>query len=628
MGAGFSGEVARHYAPYRRGYPPEVLDAIVGAFGLSANDTVVDLGCGTGQLSLPLTARVGAVVGVDPEPDMLALARRAATKGGNSNATWLLGTDRDLPRLSRLLGDRTVGAVTIAVAIHFMDRDTLFRAARPLLRPGGGIAVITNGTSLWLPDAAWSRTLRECLETLLGHPVTATCQTDEAGRQRNRDALVAAGYRFVESSVQYDAPLTVDDMVGGVLSAMSADQLPSPEHRAAFAAQVHAALDGRDVVTEQVRVWLQFGLPIQGSGDRLYRLQLAHPGFWRHPRGNDPLIERFRGFGGKPGSKEAHMEQPPSPVGARYVDPSAEEVLIPGVKISDLYRRNMTQPYVLQRLSERAWWVQSSHYGTVFHVGDQGVLIMDTLEGVYDNIVQAVASVTDKPITAAVYPHYHADHIGDIGKYVEAAQQQGRELRIIGSAKTAQAMEKSRSSFPPPTEVVDWPRGEFDFEGLTVQLHGFEWAAHTDDHAAWLLVDDRIIHAPDLINPDQPPFWRFAGNERFRWHEDNLRQIYDLGWDHLSGSHGNVGIRVDIDFELQFVADLKQAVGNAMEAHPFSGFVDPSANAHTSFLANFFGTVAREATEALRPRYGQLYGFDHATPPNAEMVAWAMYEYR
>ena len=51
-------------------------------------------------------------------------------------------------------------------------------------------------------------------------------------------------------------------------------------------------------------------------------------------------------------------------------------------------------------------------------------------------------------------------------------------------------------------------------------------------------------------------------------------------------------------------------------------------NAHTSFLSNFFSTIAREATDALRPRYGQLYGFEYATPPNAEMVAWTMFEYR
>jgi hypothetical protein len=65
-----------------------------------------------------------------------------------------------------------------------------------------------------------------------------------------------------------------------------------------------------------------------------------------------------------------------------------------------------------------------------------------------------------------------------------------------------------------------------------------------------------------------------------------------------------------------------------MADHPFTDFVEPSANAHTRFLANFFATIAREATEAMRPKYGQLYGFEAATPPNAEMVAWTMFEYR
>ncbi len=320
--------------------------------------------------------------------------------------------------------------------------------------------------------------------------------------------------------------------------------------------------------------------------------------------------------------------QSPSTVGATYVEPSATDVLEPGNKLGDLLRRNLTQPYVLQRLSERAWWVPSSNYGTVFYVGDDGVLVLDAPEGVYDNIIQAVASVTDKAITAVVYPHYHADHIGDIGHYVAAAEARGQQPRIIASETTRQSMDLANSSVPRPTEVLDWPHGSFEFEGLTVELHGFEWAAHSDDHSAWLLVEDRIIHSPDLINPDQPPFWKFAGNERFRFHEDNLRQIYDLGWDHLSGSHGNLGTRDDIDFELAFLVDMKAAIGDAMAAHPFGDFVDPTTDAHTSFLSNFFGTIATETVDALRPKYGQLYGFEYATKPNAEMVAWTLFEYR
>ena len=245
--------------------------------------------------------------------------------------------------------------------------------------------------------------------------------------------------------------------------------------------------------------------------------------------------------------------------------------------------------------------MQSFNYGTVFYVGDQGVLIFDTLEGVYDNIAAAVASVTDKPITAAIYPHYHADHIGDIDKYVAAADQAGQSLRIFGSEKTPPVDGAEQQLVPAITDVVDGRTAASSSRTCTVELHGFEWAAHTDDHAAWLLLEDRIIHSSDLINPDQPPFWKFAGNERFHWHEHNLRQVYDLDWDHLSGSHGNLGTREDIDFEFAFLADMKAAVGEAIGAHPFTDFVDPSARAHTGSWPTGLRHIARDVDRCAAP---------------------------
>ncbi|MEV4509992.1 methyltransferase domain-containing protein [Dactylosporangium sp. NPDC049525] len=258
MDPSFGGEVAACYARYRRGYPPAVLDALVGAFGLTVDDVVMDLGCGTGQLTLPLAGRVGAVLGVDPEPDMLVLARRAAEQRGVTNAAWMLGADRDLPAAGLVLGAAALGAVTIAVAIHWMDRAAVFRAVRPLLRPGGGVAVVTNGAPLWLQDNDWSRTAKEHLERLLGRTLAGTCQTDDAGRGRNRDALREAGYQVVEAEIGYDATLTVDELVGGLFSAMSLAELP-PQARAEFADGLHEALGHTEPLTEHVQVWLQTG---------------------------------------------------------------------------------------------------------------------------------------------------------------------------------------------------------------------------------------------------------------------------------------------------------------------------------------------------------------------------------
>jgi ubiquinone/menaquinone biosynthesis C-methylase UbiE len=96
---GFGGEVAELYARFRRGYPPAVVDIVAGHFGLTRGDVVVDLGCGTGQLALPIGRRVGAVIGVDPEPDMLAQARRAAEQRDARNLLWIVGSDRDMQAL-------------------------------------------------------------------------------------------------------------------------------------------------------------------------------------------------------------------------------------------------------------------------------------------------------------------------------------------------------------------------------------------------------------------------------------------------------------------------------------------------------------------------------------------------
>ena len=66
-----------------------------------------------------------------------------------------------------------------------------------------------------------------------------------------------------------------------------------------------------------------------------------------------------------------------------------------------------------------------------------------------------------------------------------------------------------------------------------------------------------------------------------------------MEWDQLSGSHGSIGTREDIHFHLAFVADLKQAVADAIAANPFTDFVDPNAPAHTRFLATWFPHIAR-----------------------------------
>ncbi|MDW6005056.1 MBL fold metallo-hydrolase [Vibrio mangrovi] len=328
-------------------------------------------------------------------------------------------------------------------------------------------------------------------------------------------------------------------------------------------------------------------------------------------------------------SVQADVPEAPSTVSAVYRAPSVTEALAPGEKIGNLFHLNIETPYVLQRLTDRTYWYQSGFYGTIFYVGHKGVLLFDPLELRSDKILESIRKVTQKPITAIVYSHDHGDHIGGTQALLNAIKNQARPPRIIASQATADKMERLNSQLPRPTETISWPNGSFNFDGLKVELHGFEHAAHTDDHSAWLLVGERVLHAPDLLNSDQPPFWNFAGSERFTYLESNLKEANALDWDYFSGGHGNVGSHDDFTFHLKFIADLKAAVAKAMGEVPFGFGVDTSTiNAHTIMLPTWYDEIARRATESLRPAYGQFYGFETATPANAVMIAEYLYSYR
>ena len=125
-----------------------------------------------------------------------------------------------------------------------------------------------------------------------------------------------------------------------------------------------------------------------------------------------------------------------------------------GEKIEGLFTRNMKQPYVLQRLTDRSYFFQRFFYSTTFYVGESGVLLLDALEGRGPQLLQAIREVTPLPVTMIVYSHFHVDHVGGGQFWVEEAQRAGKELRIIASKATADKMAFMNSQLPKPTLVL------------------------------------------------------------------------------------------------------------------------------------------------------------------------------
>ncbi|HHV8570536.1 TPA: MBL fold metallo-hydrolase [Escherichia coli] len=309
-----------------------------------------------------------------------------------------------------------------------------------------------------------------------------------------------------------------------------------------------------------------------------------------------------------------------STVNASYVEPSAEKIISPSDKLNNLFERNMSQPYILQKIGERTYYVQRYFYSTTFYVGDKGVLLFDAPEGRGKYLLQAIRDVTPLPVTALVYSHYHVDHIGDSPFWNDEAKKEGVNLRIIASKATAEKMQFMNSRLPVATQVLSKKDDQFKFEKQTIELHRFVKAGHTDDHSVWLLKQEKVAHSPDLLNPDQLPMMGFAVSDTLVYHDSNLRQVEMLDWKYFIGGHGNIGSHDDFKFQRQFLNDLRDTTIKVRKEESFGKFINKTANNHADFARAQREAIIKKVTEVLRPKYGHMYGYDASMPANIEMA--------
>jgi ubiquinone/menaquinone biosynthesis C-methylase UbiE len=111
-------------------------ERLVDQARIRPDDRVLDIGCGTGNLTLLVATRypTASVVGLDPDPAALDRARKKAAKGKLS-AAFDQGFAEELP-----YPDRSVDVVLCSLALHHVTEEHRIQSLREVarvLRPGG-----------------------------------------------------------------------------------------------------------------------------------------------------------------------------------------------------------------------------------------------------------------------------------------------------------------------------------------------------------------------------------------------------------------------------------------------------------------------------------------------------------
>jgi ubiquinone/menaquinone biosynthesis C-methylase UbiE len=175
---------AELYEQFRPAYPPEFFRDVAEKLQMSKQHRLLDIGTGPGLLAIGFAPYAGHVTAIDPEPAMLAVARRAMARTGQT-VHLIEGRAEDLPAEAG-----TFDVVTVGRALHWIDRTALGSLFSRLVAPDGALVICgcssaRNARNPWLetyntarrawsPEMLWSesgkgeRTPRDLIALLEG----------------------------------------------------------------------------------------------------------------------------------------------------------------------------------------------------------------------------------------------------------------------------------------------------------------------------------------------------------------------------------------------------------------------------------------------------------------------------
>ncbi len=128
-------QVAAEYDRHRPAYPEQLIDLACLLAGLERGDQVLEIGCGTGQLTRSLLARGLRVTAIEPGAQLAGLAQQRLQGMGELELVNARFEDAGLPHAH-------FRAVFSASAIHWVDPDVGWQRAADALAPGGTLALI------------------------------------------------------------------------------------------------------------------------------------------------------------------------------------------------------------------------------------------------------------------------------------------------------------------------------------------------------------------------------------------------------------------------------------------------------------------------------------------------------
>jgi len=223
---------APFYDEFRLTYPEALLDDLRTRAQTSGTGRLLDLACGTGQITFGLASQFAEVWAVDQEPEAVDFAAAKAARLGVDNVRWVAGRAEDVH------ADHEFELVAIGNAFHRLQRRVIAESATRWLVPGGHLALVWSD-SPWNGSHAWQQAMAEAVRHWT-HAAGATERIPanldmQFAQEPNTTVLANAGFDIV-GEFEFTAPYewTVEKLTGFMYATSFLSQAALGRHVPAF----------------------------------------------------------------------------------------------------------------------------------------------------------------------------------------------------------------------------------------------------------------------------------------------------------------------------------------------------------------------------------------------------------
>ena len=261
--------------------------------------------------------------------------------------------------------------------------------------------------------------------------------------------------------------------------------------------------------------------------------------------------------------------------------------------------------YRLQDFGGGLYMITDNAIQSMFLVYDRGVVVVDAPQAFATHIHQAIAEVTDKPITHVIYSHCHADHIG-------GTKTLGGHPIIIAQEETLRRLKRDADPERPLPTVTFADKYTLRVGKQVLEL-SYYGNAHVPGNIFIYAPAQRVLMAIDLVFPGWMPWRRFAVAQDVPAYFEQVELINQMDWDTFIGGHvARTGTHADVEVQLEFLRDIKQAAKTALATTELGAGLNPLDKGNPwAFFDNYIDRVAAQCVNTVTPKWSRrLAAFD------------------